>query len=52
MRSKFRSVYDAIKAVADKQGRSIGALGARWDMGSGQAFRDALAGVLEKNFDV
>ena len=52
MRSEFRRVYDAIKAVADKQHRSIGALGARWGMRSQQAFRDALAGILEKNFDV
>ena len=52
MRSEFRRVYDAIKAVADKQDRSIGALGARWGMRSEQAFRDALAGILEKNFDV
>ena len=29
MRSEFRRVYDAIKAVADKQEQSIGALGAR-----------------------
>ena len=50
MRSEFRSVYDAIKAVADKQKHSIGALGARWGMRSEQAFRDALAGILEKNF--
>ncbi|MFW5724421.1 MAG: PD-(D/E)XK nuclease family protein [Halochromatium sp.] len=32
--------------------RSIGALGARWGLQSERAFRDALAGILEKSFGV
>ena len=52
MREEFRGVYESIKAIAEKHDRSIGALGSRWGMQSEKAFRDALAGILERNFDV
>ncbi|MBV5273134.1 MAG: DUF3782 domain-containing protein [Lamprocystis purpurea] len=52
MREEFLRVHAELKAQNDKHERSIGALGARWGMQSEQAFRDALAGILEKNFDV
>ena len=39
-------------AQAQKHDRSIGALGSRWGLQSEKAFRDALAGILEKNFGV
>jgi len=52
MRAEFLRVHAELKAQNDKHERSIGALGARWGMQSEQAFRDALAGILEKNFDV
>jgi hypothetical protein len=39
-------------ALAKKHDRSIGALGARWGMQSERSFRNALAGILEKNFGV
>ncbi len=52
MREEFRRVYESIKAIADKHDRSIGALGSRWGMQSEKAFRDALAGILERSFDV
>jgi hypothetical protein len=46
---QLREMNDALLAKIDW---SIGALGARWGMQSEQAFRNALAGILEKNFDV
>ena len=39
-------------AQAQKHERGIGALGSRWGLQSEKAFRDALAGILEKNFEV
>jgi len=39
-------------AQALKVDRTIGALGSRWGLQSEKAFRDALAGILEKNFGV
>ena len=39
-------------AQAQRHDRSIGALGSRWGLQSEKAFRDALAGILEKNFGV
>ncbi|MCB1776273.1 MAG: DUF3782 domain-containing protein [Candidatus Competibacteraceae bacterium] len=45
-------LHEAIMAQAQKHDRSIGALGSRWGLQSEKAFRDALAGILEKNFDV
>ena len=35
-----------------KYDRTVGALGSRWGLCSEKAFRDALASVLEKSFDV
>jgi hypothetical protein len=52
MREEFRRVYESIKAIADKHDRSIGALGSRWGLQSEKAFRDALAGILERKLDV
>ncbi|NBC47960.1 MAG: DUF3782 domain-containing protein [Gammaproteobacteria bacterium] len=48
----FDRVHEEIMAQAKKIDRSIGALGARWGMQSEAAFRKALAGILEENFDV
>ncbi|CAK0751205.1 conserved hypothetical protein [Gammaproteobacteria bacterium] len=45
-------IHEEIMAQAKKYERSIGALGARWGLQSEKAFRDALAGILEKNFGV
>ena len=45
-------LHEEIMAQAKKHDRSIGALGARWEMQSEKAFRDALAGILEENFGV
>ena len=39
-------------AVANKQERAVGALGARWGLQSEATFRNALAGILEKSFAV
>ena len=39
-------------AIAQKHDRSVGALGSRWGLQSEKAFRDALAAILEKSFDV
>jgi hypothetical protein len=51
-REEFRQVHEEIMAQAKKFDRSIGALGARWGMQSETAFRNALAGILEKSFGV
>ena len=48
----LRRLHEAIMAQALKHDRSIGALGSRWGMQSEAAFRNALAGILEKNFGV
>jgi hypothetical protein len=49
---ELRRLHEEIMAQAQKHDRSIGALGARWGTQSEKAFRDALAGILEKNFGV
>ncbi|MBK7983494.1 MAG: DUF3782 domain-containing protein [Candidatus Competibacteraceae bacterium] len=49
---ELQRLHEAVMAQASKHDRSIGALGARWGMQSEKTFRDALAGILEKNFDV
>ncbi|OQW94029.1 MAG: hypothetical protein BWK79_08020 [Beggiatoa sp. IS2] len=49
---EWKEVHEEIKAIALKQERSIGALGARWGMQSEASFRNALAAILEKSFDV
>ena len=51
-REAFRLVHEEIMAQARKFDRAIGGLGARWGMRSEQAFRDALAGILEESFGV
>jgi hypothetical protein len=51
-RREFDRVHEEIMALAQKQERTVGALGARWGISSEKAFRDALASVLERNFDV
>jgi hypothetical protein len=52
IREEFQQVHEEIMAQAKKVDRSIGALGSRWGMQSEAAFRNALAGILEENFDV
>ncbi len=52
MREEFRRVHEALAAQASKFDRTIGALGARWGIQSEQAFRNALAGILEQSFGV
>jgi hypothetical protein len=49
---EFNKLHEEIMALAKKQDRSIGALGARWGMQSEKSFRNALAGILEENFGV
>lgn len=49
---EIRKLHEAIMVQALKHDRSIGALGARWGMQSEAAFRNALAGILEKSFGV
>ena len=50
--AELRRLHEEIMAQAQKHDRSIGALGARWGLQSEKAFRDALAGILEKSFGV
>jgi hypothetical protein len=45
-------LHEEIMAQAKKHDRSIGALGSRWGLQSEKAFRDALAGTLERSFGV
>ena len=49
---ELRRLHEEVMAQARKHDRSIGALGSRWGLQSEKAFRDALAGILEKNFGV
>ncbi|MFN3920713.1 MAG: PD-(D/E)XK nuclease family protein, partial [Methylohalobius sp.] len=49
---RFEEVHQEILAVADRLGRQIQALGARWGISSERAFREALAGILSKTFGV
>ncbi|MGF1616116.1 MAG: PD-(D/E)XK nuclease family protein [Gammaproteobacteria bacterium] len=49
---ELRRLHEEIMAQAKKYDRSIGALGARWGLQSENAFRDALAGILEEHFGV
>ncbi len=51
-KKEFDKVHEEIMANAKKVDRTIGALGARWGMQSEASFRNALAGILEKSFDV
>ena len=50
--AELKRIHEEIMAQAQKHDRSIGALGSRWGLQSEKAFRDALAGILEKNFGV
>lgn len=43
-------IHEEIMAQANKFDRSFGALSARWGIRSEKAFRDVLAGILEKSF--
>ena len=56
MREEATRHFDQVYAQLDEQrsqlARSIGALGARWGMQTESAFRNALAGILEKSFGV
>jgi hypothetical protein len=47
-----RRLHEEIMAQTEKHERGIGALGSRWGLQSERAFRDALAGILERNFGV
>jgi hypothetical protein len=49
---ELRRLHEEIMAQAQKHERGIGALGSCWGLQSEKAFRDALAGILEKNFGV
>jgi hypothetical protein len=50
--AELKRLHEEFMAQAQKHDRSIGALGSRWGLQSEKAFRDALAGILEKNFGV
>jgi hypothetical protein len=50
--AELKRIHEEIMAQAQKHDRSLGALGSRWGLQSEKAFRDALAGILEKNFGV
>jgi len=50
--AELKRLHEEIMAQARKFDRGIGALGARWGLQSEKAFRDALAGILEKSFGV
>ena len=51
-KQEFNRVHEEIMALAKKQERGIGALGARWGLQSESTFRNALAGILEESFGV
>jgi hypothetical protein len=51
-KQEFQQMHEAIMAIAQKQDRSIGALGARWGIQSENTFRNALVAILEKSFNV
>ena len=50
--AELQRLPEEIMAQNDKLDRSIGGLGARWGLKSESAFRNALAGILEKHFGV
>jgi hypothetical protein len=50
--AELKSLHEESLALGKRLDRSIGALGARWGLRSEKAFRDALAGILEKTFGV
>jgi hypothetical protein len=49
---EFDRVHQEIMALAERHDRSVGALGSRWGIQSEATFRNALAGILERHFDV
>lgn len=49
---ELRRLHEELMAQSAKYDRGIGALGSRWGMQSERAFRDALAGILERSFDI
>jgi len=49
---ELKRLHEAVMGVNNRIDRTIGALGARWGMSSERSFRNALAGILEKNFGV
>ncbi|SMP50687.1 hypothetical protein SAMN06295888_106141 [Desulfonatronum zhilinae] len=49
---ELKRLHEEVMAVSTKIDRTIGGLGARWGMQSERAFRNALAGILEKSFGV
>ena len=49
---ELKRLHEEVMAVSTKIDRTIGGLGARWGMQSERTFRNALAGILEKNFGV
>lgn len=51
-RTESRLLHKETMAQLQKHGRRISALGARWGMRSEASFRNALAGILEENFDI
>ncbi|MFP4076873.1 MAG: PD-(D/E)XK nuclease family protein [Halochromatium sp.] len=50
--AEFDRLHEENRERDKRVERSIGALGARWGLQSERAFRDALAGILEKSFGV
>jgi hypothetical protein len=50
--AEFRRLHEENRERDRRFERSIGALGSRWGLQSEQAFRDALAGILEESFGV
>jgi hypothetical protein len=50
--AELKGLHEESLALGKRIDRGIGALGARWGLRSEKAFRDALAGILEKTFDV
>ena len=49
---RFDQTHQEIMALAERLERRVGALGARWGIQSETAFRNALAGILERTFGV
>lgn len=49
---ELKHLHEEIMAIAQRHERSIGALGSRWGLQTEQAFRNALAAILEKSFGV
>ena len=50
--AELKRLHEQFMEQARKHDRGIGALGSRWGLQSEQAFRDALAAILEQSFDV